>query len=400
MYEPFPGKYVWNLSVGIALAVGGLIGEVDRACRRLQDRPGDGGQDADTQAFFDVWCAMADNLVELAHEDEEKGRFRSAGMKYHRASVYYQTAERMQAHSYEPRKEAYRKTLDCFERYLMLTAQPAERVDVPFGDSALPAILVLPDDTSQPVPCVIFWNGLDSTKEQIYGTGTPDELRRRGIATLIVDTPGAGEALRLRGLTAIPETEQWAAACIDYLASLDEIDADMVGMLAWSLGGYYGPRAVACEPRLRFGVAWGSNYNWGQVQLERLANQGDRPVPHYWEHVQWVWGASSLEEFLELAPRITLRGVADRIAVPFLVVHGAHDRQISIKYAHELYEDLGNSLRRELKIFTEREGGVEHCSIDNMPVVRDYICDWIDETVTWLRSGSERAITDRTEAQV
>jgi hypothetical protein len=26
-------------------------------------------------------------------------------------------------------------------------------------------------------------------KEQIYGTGTAKELRRRGIATLIVDTP-------------------------------------------------------------------------------------------------------------------------------------------------------------------------------------------------------------------
>ena len=33
MFEPFPGKYVWNLSTGIALATGGLIGEVDRACR-------------------------------------------------------------------------------------------------------------------------------------------------------------------------------------------------------------------------------------------------------------------------------------------------------------------------------------------------------------------------------
>lgn len=389
MFEPFPDKYVWNLSVGIALAVGGQIGEVDAACRPLRDLPAGSEHDA-TQAFFRSWCSVADNLVELAQEDEKHQRRRSAGHKYHRAAVYYQTAERMQAHGYGPRKVVYRKTLDCFARYLELTEQPAERVEIPYGDTGLPGILTLPRGArgeSGPVPCVLFFNGLDSTKEQIYGTGTPDELRRRGIATLVVDTPGAGEALRLRALTATPDTERWAAACIDYLATRPEVDDDMVGMLAWSLGGYYGPRATAFEPRIRFGVAWGSNYDWGQVQLRRLENQGARPVPHYWDHVQWVWGCKDLDEFLELAPKITLRGVVDRIKVPFLVVHGSGDRQIPVHYAHDLYNDLVNSPKRALKIFTEREGGIEHCSVDNIPVVRDYICDWIGETVAELTAA-------------
>jgi dienelactone hydrolase len=385
VYEPFPDKYVWNLSVGIALAVGGLVGEVDRACRPLRESATADEGEA-TEAFFRSWCALADTLVELAEDDEKRHRSRSAGAKYGRAAVYYQTAERMQAHGFEPRKAAYRKALHSFGRYLELTEQPAERVEIPYGEASLPGILVRPD-VAGPVPCVLFFNGLDSTKEQIYGTGTPAELRRRGIATLIVDTPGAGEALRLRGLTATPDTERWAAACIDYLTTRPDVDEGMVGMLAWSLGGYYGPRATAFEPRIRFGAAWGANYDWGQVQLQRLRNQGDRPVPHYWEHVQWVWGCQDLDEFLALAPTITLRGVADRIRVPFLVVHGEHDRQIPVRYAHDLFDDLVHSPKRELKIFTEREGGVEHCSIDNLPVVRDYICDWIDETVRELSSG-------------
>ncbi len=383
MFEPFPGKYVWNMSVCLALAVGGQIGEVDLACRALRDLPAQ-DEDGQTQAFFETWCALADNLVSLAREDEAADRPRSAGFKYGRASVYYQTAERMQAHSFEPRKVAYRNALDCFSRYLALTDQPAELVDVPYGETSLPGILVRPD-LGGSAPCVLFWNGLDSTKEQIYGTGTAQELRSRGIATLIVDTPGSGEALRLRGLTATPETEGWAAACIDFVAGRPDVDENMVGILAWSLGGYYGPRATACEPRLRFGVAWGSNYDWGQVQFDRLKNQGDRPVPHYWEHVQWVWGCRDMDEFLELAPRVTLRGVADRIAVPFLVVHGEHDRQIPLHYASDLYEDLVNSPSRELKIFGDREGGVEHCSVDNQPVARDYICEWISRTVAGLK---------------
>jgi dienelactone hydrolase len=383
MFEPFRDKYVWNLSVGIALATGALIGEVDRACRPLLDLEAD-DEDEATRAFFRSWCAVADDLVEFAEADEKHHRHRSAGYKYGRAAVYYQTAERMQARSYQPRKTAYRKALDSFARYLELTGQPAERVEIPYGQASLPGILVRPDQP-RPSPCVLFFNGLDSTKEQIYGTGTARELRRRGIATLMVDTPGAGEALRLRDLTATPDTERWAAACIDYLATRPDVDDGMVGMLAWSLGGYYGPRATAFESRIRFGVAWGANYDWGHVQLQRLQNQGDRPVPHYWEHVQWVWGCRDLGEFLALAPRITLRGILDRITVPFLVVHGEYDRQIPVRYAHDLFNDLVNSPKRELKIFTGREGGAEHCSIDNLPVVRDYICDWIDETVTELR---------------
>jgi len=207
MFEPFENKYVWNLSVNLALSTGGLIGEVDVANRPLLERPADENEDEATEAFFWSWCGMADRLVEIAEEDEAKGRLHSAGEKHRRAAVYYQTAERMQNHSFEPRREAYRKTLASFARFMKLTDQPARHVEIPFENRSFPGILMLPD-TDEPAPCVIFFNGLDSTKEQFYGSGTPDELRRRGIATLMVDAPGAGEALRLRGMTAIPESER------------------------------------------------------------------------------------------------------------------------------------------------------------------------------------------------
>jgi fermentation-respiration switch protein FrsA (DUF1100 family) len=71
----------------------------------------------------------------------------------------------------------------------------------------------------------------------------------------------------------------------------------------------------------------------------------------------------------------------ERIAVPFLVAHGARDRQISLEYAHRSYDRLVNAPRRELKIFTEREGGVEHVGADNMSFARDYIADWFADTL-------------------
>jgi hypothetical protein len=48
--------------------------------------------------------------------------------------------------------------------------------------------------------------------------------------------------------------------------------------------------AAAFEKRFKLCVAWGANHNWGELQRRRLAKEGDWPVPHYWDHVMWVWG--------------------------------------------------------------------------------------------------------------
>jgi alpha-beta hydrolase superfamily lysophospholipase len=224
----------------------------------------------------------------------------------------------------------------------------------------------------------------------IYGSRIGHELARRGIATLIVDQPGVGEALRLQGLHAVVESEIWAGACVDLLEKRTDVDAGMLGICAWSLGGFFAPRAAAFEKRFKLCVAWGANFNWGELQKRRALREGDRPVPHYWEHVQWVWGKDSFEEFMAFAPRITLRDSIDKITVPFLITHGANDRQIPREYAIAQYEGAVNSPKRELKWFTLREGGIEHVSADNMDNARDYIADWIAKTFKELGAARVR----------
>jgi hypothetical protein len=61
--------------------------------------------------------------------------------------------------------------------------------------------------------------------------------------------------------------------------------------------------------------------------------------------------------------------------------HGQRDRQINLSFAQRTYDQLVNSPRRELKVFTDREGGVEHVRADNMSFGRDYIADWFAETL-------------------
>lgn len=78
-------------------------------------------------------------------------------------------------------------------------------------------------------------------------------------------------------------------------------------------------------------------------------DQGDQPVPHYWDHVQWVFGWDSLEEFMSFAPKMTLNGVVEQIKVPSLITHGDADTQIPREYAYAQHEGTINSPCRELK---------------------------------------------------
>lgn len=379
MFSYFPGNYVWNLSVDIAIESGAQIGEIDEMCAPLREAAKQGA-DVGTAQFMARWVEMADRLFELAREDEALGRAFSAASKLDRAALYYQTAERMQAHGAPERKGVFLKGQAAFENATRLGRLNRHRVEIPYEGGIIPGLFTAATWGEGSRPTMVFINGLDSSKEMLVWTRLGEELARRGISTLHIDQPGSGEALRAHRLTAVYDSERWASHVFDHLAARPEVDPSRIGIIGLSLGGYYAPRAVAFEPRFALGAVWGANHNWGEVQLKRLRREGENPVPHYWDHVRWVWGAKDQDDFMKIVAEVTLDGVLDRVKVPFLVTHGENDRQIALQYAHATYDALVNSPKRELKIFDQRTGGVEHVSLDNMSFGRTFIADWIAET--------------------
>ena len=377
LFEYFP-NYIWNLSLAMALESGGKIGEIVDMCAPLREAAERG--DAGTPQFMQQWVRIADTLIELAGEDEAKGRGFSASDKLERAALYLLVAERMQQQGSSGREETYARARAAFDRSTALGKLNRERVEVPLAEGTMPALWTrAPGDGAK--PAVVYCNGLDSCKELLWWSRLPEALARRGISTLCVDQPGSGEALRLQGLPVDPRSERWASKAVDWLETQAEVDSKRIGMTGISLGGHFAPRAVAYEPRFASGAVWGANHSWREVQDTRIRREGENPVPHYWSHVFWAFGARDMDDFLARSAEMNLNGHMDRIRVPFLVTHGANDRQISVEYAHQAYDQLVNSPRRELKIFTEREGGVEHVGADNMSYARDFIADWFAETL-------------------
>jgi dienelactone hydrolase len=382
VFKYFPTNYVWNLSVDLAIEMGARIGEIEAMCAPLQDAA-KAPDAAGTKAFRETWVQMADRLCALAEEDETRGRLLSAGEKLRRASSYLITAERLQAHDAPGRLDLYRRELALFDKGSRLMGDAVRRVEIPYEGTHLSA-LYLPAQGLRPgerAPVLVQLNGLDSTKEMKYLVGLPGWLARRGVSSLVVDQPGTGEALRLHGLTARFDSEHWASRLVDWLETRPDVDARRIGCEGVSLGGYYCPRAVAFEPRFAAGVCWGANHDWRDVQKRRLEKEGNLPVPHYWAHVCWVWGAKNIDDFMTIAENVHLDGVVERIKVPFLVTHGEKDSQIPLKWAHRTYEQLVNSPKRELKVFTDREGGVQHSSFDNSINAGHYIADWVAEVL-------------------
>jgi len=386
MFEPFSGNYVWNLQTNLALVCAGNHGEIDIATRPIREAAAK-GEDAGTALLFDSWIAVADQLTKNAEADEEAGYLLSAGTKYERASGYYLSAERMQSRDYGPRWAAYDKGLALYRKYVELRGLHIDFIEIPYKDTTYPAIFVH-DGSGIKRPALVSCNGLDSMKEQVNMAGHGQSNLERGMYTLFVDQPGTGEALRKRGLPAVYNTEAWATPAYEYLASRDDVDENRIGMFGLSLGGYYAPRAAANEPRFALCAVMGANHLWGDLQKRRLDNQGENPVPHYWDHVMWVWGQDNLDDFMDYTKQVTLDGQIEKLKMPFLITHGAGDRQVPASDADRSYEQAVNSVKCDKRIFTVEDMEIEHCGADNGTVMRDYIADWCAQTFIELDKNS------------
>jgi len=158
-------------------------------------------------------------------------RVLSAGEKLGRAALYCGIAERMQAHGFAQRLAMYRRSLELFASARALARENCERVEIPYHGVRLSGLLVRAEGLAPGAraPTVVVMNGLDSTKEMLQKSVMGSLFARRGLATLFVDQPGTGEALRLHGLTAVANTEVWASPIVDWLQQRADVDARRIG---------------------------------------------------------------------------------------------------------------------------------------------------------------------------
>ena len=373
----FPGNYRWSAAfvnmLGTASSGGVDISEMHAIGRLLDGKSGD-----DDGAWFDACVKIADRVRGHADDFRSGGHPASASSFYLRACHYFQMGERFRTPKDARALDAYRAAVDCFHRFIALSGSKIEIVDVPFEGGALPGYFVpARNPRSGRAPCVVFFDGLDVTKEIQFLRGVPD-LVRRGISVLVMDGPGTGEAIRFRGLALRHDYEKAGSACIDYLEKRADVDAKRIGIIAISLGGYYAPRCASLEPRFAACIAWGAIWDYHATWKKRIdaGFKASMSVPGH--HIMWILGAASLDEALKKLEPFRLDGVVQKMRCPFLVVHGADDEQIPLQHAQALYEACG-SADKTLRVFTAEEGGAQHCQRDYLSLGTAVMWNWLEE---------------------
>jgi hypothetical protein len=172
----------------------------------------------------------------------------TAGTYFLHAWTYYGYGERF-LHLGEKKLAVYRKSLECFTTGIRYRYPNIERVEVPYEGKMLPAWFMKAPNTKGPAPTVVFFNGLDGTKEVgvLYG-GV--ELAARGINLLAVDGPGQGEALRLGNIPSRYDYEVAGTAAYECVTARPDVDPKRVAIMGLSMGGYYALRGLGRAFRL------------------------------------------------------------------------------------------------------------------------------------------------------
>jgi fermentation-respiration switch protein FrsA (DUF1100 family) len=64
-----------------------------------------------------------------------------------------------------------------------------------------------------------------------------------------------------------------------------------------------------------------------------------------------------------------------------LIVHGEHDQAIPVQDARKAYA-VAQGTDKQLRIFTQAEGGSEHVNADDPDPARQLIADWLADRLT------------------
>jgi dienelactone hydrolase len=307
--------------------------------------------------WHDAWCRNADMHAGLAEEAAAAGRRLTAGEAWARATVAYHFAKFVWMVDPELSRAAADKAVAAMARTHEFLDPDAERLEVPLDGGRVVGNLRRPDGERRP-PLVLLVPGLDSTKEEFFKL--ENVFLDRGMATLSMDGPGQGESgydLPIR-----PDYEAAVAAVLDALAGRDDVDLDRVGLLGVSLGGYYAPRVLAFEARVKAGVGLSGPYRFGDIW--------DTVPPQTRETFVVKSFSRDDEEGRARANQLDLAGVAERIQQPYLAITGRLDRLIPWEQTERAAREAP---RGEFLLHEDGNHGCANVPYKTRPVAADWL---------------------------
>ncbi|MEH3055153.1 MAG: alpha/beta hydrolase [Patulibacter minatonensis] len=231
-----------------------------------------------------------------------------------------------------------------------------EPVSIETGGDTVRGYHCLPA-TPTPCPLVIVTNGLEGTVQELLVPLL--RYHATGLGVLVMEMPGSYDYAEPMSAA----SEAIYRQVIDSAVADPRVDADRIGFVGVSFGGYWAARMAAADPRLACAVACGAptdrsfapKLGLPEIILEALAE---------------VTGATSPISLLRRLRALSLRGRYDQIRQPLLVINGDDDTLLSTRDSIALAE---GAPRGELLLYPDDD----HCAMGHYR-------EWMDASQDWL----------------
>jgi cephalosporin-C deacetylase-like acetyl esterase len=202
--------------------------------------------------------------------------------------------------------------------------------------------LAMPD-SDEAVPLVLLFHGFKGERDELPVMNTEDGMysrtarifAERGIATLRIDFRGSGDSEGEWADTTFTGQINDAIAALDFVSTLDGVDAERIGIIGLSQGGLVGASAAGQDARVKSLVLWSAANNPAlnfsnllpmETIMEGLALEDDAVLP-----LTLPWGEETelrrgfFEELFLVDPVANITTYTN----PLLVVVGLRDTTVS-----------------------------------------------------------------------
>ncbi len=386
-------------ALGYTVSGGADVGEVLKTIYAIRE--------GDDESWFGEWLKTAEQREKAGDDFLSRGRKISARQEFFKASNYFRTAEFfLHTNPEDPRiLFVWRKSRDTFRKAAKLADHPILPVEIPFEGTALAGYLCLVDQSGAKRPLLMIQSGFDGTIEELY-FGAALFAVKRGYNVLLFEGPGQGGAIRMQRLPFRPDWENVVTPVVDYALRRSEVDAKRIALMGVSFGGYFAPRAVAFEKRIKACIANGGVYDFHMTA--RLAPEEEKALdtPKGAEEIdnaiyglmktnpslRWIMAngmftfhAKSPSEWLRMTRLYTLKDVAAKITCPMLIVDSEGDKDMPGQ-SRKLYDALTSP--KDFMLFTKEDGAEEHCQMGAVLISNARILDWLDGIM--MKGGREK----------
>lgn len=377
-------------ALGAARYGGADAAEVLQAVSKLQT--------GDFESWYRAWVALAERVEKSVSSPNTQPVSRRDAM--FRAATYYRSADFfLHENADDPRIDAlWKKQRACFDCAISLLPIPAERVTLRAQGFEIPAIFYRTTLDSAPRPTVLMCSGFDGSQEEMLHSSGFAALER-GYHVLTYEGPGQPTVRREQGVGFIYDWERALSPVVDHALTRPEIDGTKLVSLGQSMGGYLAARAAAFEHRLAAtvlidGVAeMFSTFTAGlPPELLRMLDDeasrarfdavvaslpGPTEMKVRWAMAQaaWSFNTTSAWQLMNVARKMTMVGLGDKVKHPVLVCDAARDHFFGNQPA-QIMKILGAKATH--CVFEDDElGAAEHCHVGAHVEMNHRVFDWL-----------------------